>query len=290
MPKPPEQLEAALSTQLRRADKQALDLLAAWPFSTPEQLAGLMGGVTRRRANQVLRSLRRCSLVQREPDGIVLSDEGLTTLARRDRAAVGPTLDRWTPQQSEGVYFGTALRALASQAEHQQGITEFAASLSAEVGHDPDYELLDLLPTHRSQITYHAPNHQHFVLHPDASFQLSYQGDWDWCLLEYERRAVTPKRVPERLRGYRRYFQTDYAWRDHGGVEPLVWPVGEGRPSLPESCASIFERTPVPSVGEAARAVGVQAEGDEPMAEFVRGRASGETVPGASKPSWLPPT
>ena len=211
MPKPPEQLDAALSVQLTRADKQALDLLAAWPFSTPDQLAGLMGGVTRRRANQVLRSLRRRSLVQREPDGCVLTDEGLTYLARRDRAAVGPTLDRWTPQQSEGVYFGTALRALASQLDHQRGITEFAARLSAEVAHNPDYELLDLLPTHRSQITYHAPNQQHFVLHPDASFQLGYQGDWDWCLLEYERRAVTPKRVtraparipallPERLR------------------------------------------------------------------------------------------
>ncbi|MDE0101196.1 MAG: replication-relaxation family protein [Bryobacterales bacterium] len=222
MPKPPEQLDSSLSVQLTRAEKQALDLLAAWPFCTPEQLAGLMGGVTRRRANQVLHSLRRRSLVQREPDGYVLSDGGLTYLARRDRAAVGPTLDRWTPQQEDGVYFGSAFRALASQHDHQRGITEFAARLCAEVGRDPDYELLDLLPTHRSQITYHAPNHQHFVLHPDASFQLGYQGDWDWCLLEYERRAVTPKRVPERLRRYRRYFQTDYALRDHGGLNPLV--------------------------------------------------------------------
>ncbi len=221
MPKPPEQLDAAPSTQLTRTDKQALDLLAAWPFLTPEQLAGLMGGVTRRRANQVLRSLRRRSLVQQEPDGYVLTGESLATLARRDRAAVGPTLDRWTPEQDdEGVYFGTALRGIASQADHQRGITEFAARLSAQVAHDPDYELLDLLPTHRSQITYHGPDP--YVLHPDASFQLSYQGDWDWCLLEYERRAVTPKRIPERLRRYRRYFESDYAGRDHGGMKPLV--------------------------------------------------------------------
>ncbi len=222
LPDPAEQLAQAPSLRLSRAEKRALDLLAGWPFCTPEQLAGLMGGVTRRRANQVLRSPRRRFLVQREPDGYVLSDEGLTGLARRDRAAVGPTLDRWTPQQEDGVYFGSALRALASQRDHQRGITEFAARLSAAVGHDPDYELLDLLPTHRSQITYYSPDHRHFVLHPDASFQLGYQSDWDWCLVEYERRAVTPKRVPERLRGYRRYFQTEYAWRDHGGPEPLV--------------------------------------------------------------------
>jgi hypothetical protein len=89
------------------------------------------------------------------------------------------------------------------------------------VSRSPDHELLDLLPTQRSQISYRT-GFRHFVLHPDASFQLSFKGDWDWCLLEYERRATTPKRVPERLRPYRRYFQSGYARRDHGGAWPLV--------------------------------------------------------------------
>ncbi len=222
MPEPSAQLDAVRSMQLTRAEKQTLDMLAAWPFCTPDQLAGLLGGVTRRQANQVLSALRRRSLVQREPDGYVLTDDGLTSLARRDRSAVGPTLDRWTPQHSDdGAYFGSALRALASQTDHQQGITEFAARLAAEVTRHPDYELLNLLPTHRSQITYWHSGSR-CVLHPDASFQLGDQGDWDWCLLEYERPAVTPKRVPERLRGYRRYFMSDYVKRDHGGAEPLV--------------------------------------------------------------------
>ena len=222
LPKPAEQLDAALSLQLTRSEKQSLDLIADWPLSTSEQLAGLMGGVTARRANQVLRSLQRRSLVRRDGKAHVLTDDGLTYLARRDRAAVGPTLEHWTPLKAEdGIYFGTALRAIASQQKHQAGITEFAAQLSAEVAHSPDHELLDLLPTQRSQISYRA-GFPHFVLHPDASFQLGYRGDWDWCLLEYERRATTPKRVPERLRPYRRYFRSDYAPRDHGGARPLV--------------------------------------------------------------------
>ena len=223
-PKPAEQLDAALSLQLSRAEKQVLDLLADWPLCTTEQLAGLMGGVTPRRANQVLNQLRRRPLVRRDGKVHVLTDEGLTTLARRDRAAVGPTLDRWTPQRAEdGSYIGTALRAIASQRRHQVGITDFAARLSAEVARSPDhdYELLDLLPTQRSQIGYRS-GFKNFVLHPDASFQLGFQGDWDWCLLEYERRATTPKRVPERLRPYRRYFRSGYARLDHGGAWPLV--------------------------------------------------------------------
>ena len=41
MPEPTDQLIAALAVQLTRADKDALDLLAAWPLCTREQLAGL---------------------------------------------------------------------------------------------------------------------------------------------------------------------------------------------------------------------------------------------------------
>ena len=55
--------------QLTRAEKDALDLLAAWPLCTREQLAGMMGGVTLRRVNQVLYSLSQHSLVK--ADGLL---------------------------------------------------------------------------------------------------------------------------------------------------------------------------------------------------------------------------
>ena len=117
MPEPTKQLTPALSMQLARAEKDALDLLAAWPLCAREQLAGLMGGVTLRRVNQVLRPLRQHGLVREDDSLHVLTDEGLTYLARRDRAAVGLTLDRWSAVPSYSnphVYAGTALRALAS--------------------------------------------------------------------------------------------------------------------------------------------------------------------------------
>ena len=211
-----------LALQLKAVEKEALDLLAAWPLCTTEQLGGLMGGVSARRANQVLRPLRRRGLVQSDGNALVLTDEGLTCLARRDRAAVGPVLDRWTPQQDGGgVYIGSALRALASQREHQRGIAGFFDLLYSQVAYSPDYELLDLLPTHRSQISYRFRD-KGYVIHPDASFQFGYRGEFRWCLLEYERRATTPKRVPERLYAYRRYFGSGYARPDHGGQLPLV--------------------------------------------------------------------
>ena len=223
MPEPSQQLASALSVQLTRADKDALDLLAAWPLCTREQLAGLMGGVTLRRVNQVLSSLSQRSLVRADGPLHMLTDEGLTLLARRDRAAVGLTLDRWSAEpaySNPGGYAGTALRALASQQRHHEGVTGFAAALTAEVARSPHYDLFDLLPTSRSSIGYRY-DWTSYVILPDASFTLEYRGRWRPYLLEFERRATTPKRILDRLESYHRYFQSGWAERDHGGF--LSW-------------------------------------------------------------------
>ncbi len=224
MPEPAQQLTSSISARLTRVGKDALDLLSAWPLCTREQLAGLMGGVTLRRVNQVIRSLREHDLVLEDGSLLMLTDEGLTHLARRDRAAVGLTLDRWSPEPSDSnpnVYAGTALRALAAQFRHHAGVVGFASALSAEVARSPDYDLFDLLPTHRSSIGYRY-DQTTYAIHPDASFTLEYRGEWRPFLLEFERRATTPKRIPKRLRSYRRYFRSGWAKRDHEGHLPHV--------------------------------------------------------------------
>ena len=198
MSEPTEQLAPALSVQLTRAEKDALDLLCAWPLCTREQLAGLMGGVTLRRVNQVLRSLSQHGLVRADEPLHMLTDEGLTYLARRDRAAVGLTLDRWSAEPlylNADIYAGTAVRALASQMRHHAGVIDFAADLSAEVARSQDHDLFDLLPTSRSSIGYRY-DWTTYVIHPDASFTLEYEGRWRPYLLEFERRATTPEACP----------------------------------------------------------------------------------------------
>ena len=95
MPKPTEQVGNSPAVKPTRAEKQVLDLLAAWPLCTTDQLAGLVGGVTRRCANQVLRALTELALIRADGPLYVLTDEGLTYLTRRDRAAVGQILEIW---------------------------------------------------------------------------------------------------------------------------------------------------------------------------------------------------
>ena len=136
-----------------------------------------MGGVTLRRVNQVLRSLSQHGLVRTDEPLHMLTDEGLTYLARRDRAAVGLTLDRWNAEPlylNADIYAGTAVRTLASQLRHHAGVVDFAAALSAEVAPSQDHDLFDLLPTSRSSIGYRY-DWTTYVIHPDASFTLEYQ-------------------------------------------------------------------------------------------------------------------
>ena len=227
MPEPSELFGSSLAVRLTGAEKNALDLLAAWPLCTTDQLAGLMGGVTLRRANQVLNSLTGHALVRAEGQRHALTDEGLRYLARRDRAAVGPVLSRWSARKrlrrnaTAPVYAGTALRAISSQMEHHDAITGFAAALSAEAARSRDYQVLDLMPTSRSSVGYRW-DWTNYVVHPDASFQLAYREQWRYYLLEFERRATTPRRVRTRLGNYRRYFDSGWPNRDHGGLPPLV--------------------------------------------------------------------
>ena len=195
MPKPPEQVKSSLAVRLTRAEKQALDLLAAWPLRNTDQLAGLMGGVTRRRANQVLRSLAEHGLVRADGPLHVLTDEGLTYLARRDRAAVGQTLDRWTAEPSLSnphVYAGTALRSMTSQPEHHTALTTLAAGLAAGCARSQDYGFLDLLPTSRSAVGYWH-NNTSYVVHPDVSFSLDLPRGYRYCFMEYERPGHHPQ-------------------------------------------------------------------------------------------------
>ena len=223
-PKPPEQVGSSLAVKLTRTEKQALDLLAAWPLCTTDQLAGLMGGVTRRRANQVIRSLSEHGLVRADGQLHVLTDEGLTYLARRDRAAVGQVLDRWSPEPSLNnphTYAGTALRSAASQPCHHAALITLAATLAAECAQSRDYGALDLLPTSRSAVGYWHDD-TNYVVHPDLSFTLDLPRGYRHCFLEFERRATTPRRVRARLENYRRYFRSGYARQDHGGEWPLV--------------------------------------------------------------------
>ena len=170
---------------LKSAEKRALDLVSDWPWVALQELAGLMG-VSPQRASQLVNPLEGFGLVSRPRDAggrIVLTDRGLTHLARRDRTSVGVAKRRWsvaledaeTPLEWRNLS-GRRTRLLLRNAEHTSAVHGFLAALAVQA------PLLG----------------------------------WEVAQLDPPRRAVRPSTMSDRLAPYLRYFSSHRPTDDHG--------------------------------------------------------------------------
>ena len=207
---------------LTPSEKRALDLLADWPWITRERVAALLG-VGRTRLSGVLTRLEGYGLVRATGgDGrLVLSDDGLALLARRDRAAASDARRRWSaapldphaPLTWRNVT-GRRSRQLLRTIEHSAAVHGFAAALARQA-HDAGWEVEQLDPPHRASRYFRHHDRLHSV-HPDAFGLLRREGTRWAFFLEWERRAVRPSTMAARLAPYLRYYRSQRPTDDHG--------------------------------------------------------------------------
>ena len=220
--------EYMLPALLKPAEKRALDLLSDWPWLALGDLAGLLD-VTNQRASQLTTALEGFGLAARVPAverRLVLTDAGLTLLARRDRAAVGGAKKRWSaapPGSGAAVDWrgvsGRRSRQLLRDMEHTAAVHGFAAALSRQA-RVLGWEIDQLDPPRRASRYF-----RHFgggrSVHPDA-FGMLRRGRTVWpFFLEWERRAVRPVTMAARLAPYLRYYSSHRPIDDHG-APPVV--------------------------------------------------------------------
>ena len=135
--------EHMLPALLKATEKRVLDLLSDWPWLALGDLAGLLG-VTNQRASQLTTALKGFGLAARVPSAerrLVLTDAGLTLLARRDRAAVGGAKKRWSAAPPDagaaagwrGVS-GRRSRLLLRDMQHTASVHGFAEEQAARYG------------------------------------------------------------------------------------------------------------------------------------------------------------
>ena len=212
-----------LPVLLRPAEKRALDLLADWPWLTREDLSGLLD-VSRPRASQLTAVLERLGLAtgfQLDARRLALTDRGLKLLARRDRVSTGEARQRWSVSRENdgGIVSGRRSRQLLRDLEHTAAVHRFVAALNRQAkGLGWDVEQLD--PPHRASRYF-----RHYggprALHPDAFGTLRRDDMLRPFFLEYERRAVRPATMAQRLAPYLRYYSSHRPTDDHGH-RPLV--------------------------------------------------------------------
>ena len=212
-----------LPATLKPAEKRALDLISDWPWITLTDLAGMLG-VSAPRASQMVTPLEGFRLVTRPIAGsgrMALTDRALALLARRDRTSVAVAKKRWsaaplfpgTPFVWDNVT-GARSRQLLRNVEHTSAVHAFLAALTVQAG------LLDCAVT---QVDPPRRASRHFKhgdgmrsVNPDA-FGVLRKGETTWpFVLEWERRAVRPSTMSERLAPYLRYFSSHRPTDDHG--------------------------------------------------------------------------
>ena len=224
----------ALPAILKETDKRALDLLSDWPWVTPAHLGELLG-VRRSRLSEVLRWLSELDLaVDIQVQGgrrLALSDRGLALLARRDRSSVGAARKRWsvTPTDPEAPLdwrnvAGRRSGQLLRNIEHTDSVHWFAAVMERQA-HSRSRQIVQLDPPGRA--SRHFRHHDRVrSIHPDA-FGVLRRGPDTWpFFLEWERRAVRPATMADRIAPYLRYYSSHRPTDDYGS-RPTVLVVFE---------------------------------------------------------------
>ncbi len=213
----------ALPAILKPAEKRALDLVADWPWIMQRDLAGLLA-LSEPRASRLANLLEAFCLVTRPIQGsgrLALTDRGLGMLARRDRSSVAVARRRWSvssidPEGPAGWrnISGGVSRQLLRNIEHTAAIHAFIAALARQSG-VLGWETTQIDPPHKASRHFRHGETQRSV-NPDAYVVLS-RGPVVWpFFLEWERRAVRPATMSERLAPYLRYYSSHWPTDDHG--------------------------------------------------------------------------
>ena len=212
-----------LPVLLKAAEKRALDLVSDWPWLAVKELAGMLG-VSQPRASQLVNPLEGFGLVARPRVAggrLALTDRGLALLARRDRTSLGVAKKRWSvaPEDAQADYCwrnvsGRNGRQLLRNLEHTAAVHAFLAAMTGQA-RLLGWQVVQLDPPKRASRYFRHQDRMRSV-NPDAFGLLRRDGaDWPF-FLEWERRAVRPSTMSQRLAPYLRYFSSHRPTDDHG--------------------------------------------------------------------------
>ncbi len=219
---------------LKPTEKRTLELVGDWPWIRTDHLGALLG-VARRRVSQLTARLERLDLLRSHRiDGQrrhCLSDRGLALLARQDRASVGAARKRWSANQLDPEQplewrnlRGRKTRQLLRNLTHTEAVHRFLATL-ADQSRSRDWGVVQFDPPHRASRYFRVEDRLRSI-QPDAFGVLQRQSRSLPFFLEWERRAIRPSTMAQRLAPYLRYYRSKRPLEDHGAI-PLVLVVFE---------------------------------------------------------------
>ena len=217
------------SALLGPSEKRCLDLIGDWPWLRLDHLATLLG-VSGARLRQLFRRAGDWGLIVRADVvgrfRLALSDRGLALLARRDRVSVGELRKRCSPELIDRAAViswrnvkGIRSRQLLRNLAHTEAVHSFFAAL-AEQSRSNGWDLIQLDPPQRASRHFRFDERLRSI-QPDAFGVLRRDGRDQPFFLEWERRAIRPSTMVDRLAPYLRYYASRRPVDDHG-ILPLI--------------------------------------------------------------------
>ncbi len=224
-PKSATVLAFMLPSLLKPTEKRALDFVSDWPWIAMDDLAGLLD-LSSARTYRLASALEDFGLVTRVPAGgrrLTLTDRGLSVLARRDRTSVGWARKRWSSAPKDADDWrsvsGRRSRQLLRNMEHTEAVHGFMAALARQA-RVLGWEVTQLDPPRRAS-RYFRYDRGIRSVQPDAFGILRHKDVLRPFFLEWERRAVRPGTMADRLAPYLRYYSTRQPLDDQRAL-PLV--------------------------------------------------------------------
>ena len=226
-----------VGASLSRRERICLQAVADWPLGLRGHLLSLKGV-----SDLLFTKLFGLGLIHYAWDDgrarVLLSDAGMRYLASRDRSSLGMLRSRWgavlvdrsEPELENLRTFGVTgkgmdrrhriraeggkLKTVSRQLVHLDGITEFFSTLGEGT---EGLDVVEVLPTHRGERWAKIGRRMRAIL-PDGAFVAKTKDSVIPFALEFERRAITPKQMNQRLRPYRQYYDAVYRFEDHGAI------------------------------------------------------------------------
>lgn len=146
---------------------------------------------------------------------MTLTNDGLRQLAWRDRVRLSELLKGWRvfkdvngnerPRVNGYRLEGSKLRVLARELKHTDSVHEIIHAIHDDLTAGELDKIEELLPPHRWERWFYYNRRRHGI-RPDATVLVKCNGRKHAWLIEFEQRAVSPKRMAEKMQRYIRYF------------------------------------------------------------------------------------
>ena len=201
---------AVVPPYLSTGVRAVLHAIADWPLAAPSTVAAI-AGMSEHWLKKRLAELRRNGLVRsiRLNGGsrFALTDAAIRRISEASRTNAREHLRHWSSERdAAGGFIGGAIRQLAREMGHNDMAHSFVTAVNRHLSDAPTTEVRAMAPGHLGMKFFRHLGFGTHSIRPDATVVLTVREKRHVLLAEFERRAVYPKSMRERLMPYQRYF------------------------------------------------------------------------------------